>query len=165
MIKKKEYELDNDDRELLEKLTRDWGTYIFPVQKTAKEMGLHRTSIYKKIKRMEKLGIIKGYKAIIDESKTGKDVDAIICVGVYPWKSEKAEPIKEKIIAEDDRIKDVYEVSGHYQFDTMYHVICRRDEFWDLLMKIRRKIINTRGSQTLNIILKRKEHGELVPLA
>ncbi len=69
--------LDNNDQKLLMLLQQDCKT---SVQNLAKETGLPPTTVHNRIKRLEKLGIIRKYSAEIDWKKAGKPVVAYVLV-------------------------------------------------------------------------------------
>jgi len=86
------------------------------------------TTVFTKIKRMEKEGIIKEYRAIVDYNKLGFNTLAFILASVS-YRSEKENKIlsQREIAKEIAKFPEVQEV----------HIITGN---WDLLIKIREKI-------------------------
>jgi Lrp/AsnC family leucine-responsive transcriptional regulator len=71
--------LDEIDFKILRILQEDGRT---PVAEIARQVKLASPSIHERISKMEQEGIIKGYTAILDSKKLGKDVTAFIGIKV-----------------------------------------------------------------------------------
>ncbi len=69
--------LDNNDQKLLRLINENCKK---STQELAKESGLPPTTVHNRIKRLEKLGIIKKYIAEIDWKKAGKPITAFVLV-------------------------------------------------------------------------------------
>jgi DNA-binding Lrp family transcriptional regulator len=74
----KEIRLDNKDRKLLKLLASNART---PIDKLAREIGLGRSATWKRIKRMEKEGVLLGYTVSVNQALLGREVLAFILVG------------------------------------------------------------------------------------
>ncbi len=70
--------MDSVDLKLLRILTEDART---PLRKMGREVGLSTSGVRRRIKKLEKTGLIKKYSAIIDPKKYGYGVTAFIDVG------------------------------------------------------------------------------------
>ena len=83
------------------------------------------TTIYTKIKKLEKLGLIKEYKAILDGKKLGKGTLAFILASVAYSHPQIGEILSQREIAKDiskfSEVQEVHIISGD----------------WDMLIKIR----------------------------
>jgi len=91
------------------------------------------TTVFAKIKRMENLGIIKEYRAIIDSQKFNINTTAFIFASVSYGKGNKEKLISQKGIAEDvAKFPEVQEV----------HIITGD---WDLLIKLKAENVNAVG--------------------
>jgi len=97
---------------------------------TAKEIagriGSPVTTVFAKIKRMEKLGIIKDYKAILDARKLHKGTTAFVLVSFsYRLKGEELLSQREIVrqIAKFSEVQEVHIITGD----------------WDILIKVREK--------------------------
>jgi len=75
--------LDEKDLQILELLQKNCRS---TARKIAEEVGSPITTVYAKIKRMERMGLIKGYKAVIDAEKLGIGTTAFILVSFTPGK-------------------------------------------------------------------------------
>lgn len=109
--------LDDLDIQILEILIRDSRT---PFLEIARQCHVSGGTIHVRMKKMSDLGIIKGTKLIIDNSKLGYDVCCFI--GIY---LEKASSFNE-VLEQMKKIKEIVEV--HYttgQYSIFLKVICQ----------------------------------------
>ena len=99
----------------------------------AKKINAPLTTVFAKIKRMEVLGVIKKYRAIVAPEKLGAGTAAFILASVsYRAKSNDA-PISQRVVAEEiARFPEVQEV----------HIITGD---WDLLVKLRAENVDAIG--------------------
>jgi len=89
------------------------------------------TTAFAKMKRMEKLGIIKEYKAILDPEQLDVGVKIfILCSVFYGWKGDDA-PISQREVArkicEFPEVQEVHIITGN----------------WDLLVKLATGNVNS----------------------
>ena len=75
----------------------------------AKKLGMPRSTIHSRIKRLEKDGIIKTYKAIVDYEKLGKPVTALVHITITSRQSAKE--ITEKL-DKMKNVEDIFVVAG-----------------------------------------------------
>jgi Lrp/AsnC family leucine-responsive transcriptional regulator len=99
----------------------------------AKRVGAPITTVFAKTKRMEELGVIKQYRAILSPEKLNLTTAAFILASVsYAAKSDGA-PISQRAVAEEiSRFPEVQEV----------HIITGD---WDLLVKLRAENVDAVG--------------------
>lgn len=120
-------ELDDLDLEILDILVKDSRT---PFLEIARKCNVSGGTIHVRMKKMEDIGIIKGTKLIIDNSKLGYDVCCFI--GIF---LEKASFFPE-VLKEMKEIKEIVEL--HYttgQYSIFAKVICKSiSNLEDLLM-------------------------------
>jgi DNA-binding Lrp family transcriptional regulator len=81
--------LDKKDNAILDTLSRNART---PMTEIAKRLGISNTATKKRISRMEKNGIIRGYRVDLDYQMAGKD-DYLILVNVPSGKSSGIEKV------------------------------------------------------------------------
>jgi len=72
-------DIDSVDLRLLKMLVNDAHA---PLKKMAREVGLSITGVDNRVKRLEKLGIVRQYSAVIDPKKYGYGVSAFVSVEV-----------------------------------------------------------------------------------
>jgi len=90
------------------------------------------TTVFAKIKRMEELGIIKGYKAVLDATKLDKGATAFILASVS-YRLKEGTPLSQRKIAQEiARFPEVQEA----------HIITGD---WDILIKVKEKDVNRIG--------------------
>ena len=99
----------------------------------AKKIGSPITTVFAKTKRMEELGIIKQYRAILAPEKLNLGTAAFILASVsYRSKSDDT-PVSQRIVAEEiarfPEVQEVYIITGD----------------WDLLVKLRDENVNAIG--------------------
>jgi len=93
-------ELDEVDQKIIEMLRRN-GRASY--KEIAEELGVGVATVYKRIKRLERIGVIKGYTAVIDESKLGKNIVGYVGLEVRPADTSK-------VISELLKLDDVVEL-------------------------------------------------------
>jgi DNA-binding Lrp family transcriptional regulator len=97
----------------------------------ARKINLPITTVFSRIRKMEKEGIIKSYRAILDEKKLKFGTTAFILASIsYTSKGEKLSQreIAEKI-AEFPEVQEVHIITGD----------------WDLLIKVRAENVDNMG--------------------
>jgi DNA-binding Lrp family transcriptional regulator len=115
------------DKGILEYLEKDCRV---PIEQVAKKLGLPKSTVQYRIKRLEGMEIIKGYKAQIDYAKLGKEYTTITLV-----RSKYGRKYHEKvgnILAQIPGTSGVYFVLG----DTDFVVICRSNNREDFNRKL-----------------------------
>ncbi len=116
-----DYMLDETARRILSVLQRDARTSM---RKISEEVGVSLGTVSNRVRRLEKIGVIRGYTVLLDPEKVGWDLNVV--VGLRIQKGRLIE-IQEKI-AEDPRVYGVYDVTG--DFDSM--VVARARDRSDL---------------------------------
>jgi Lrp/AsnC family leucine-responsive transcriptional regulator len=90
------------------------------------------TTVFAKIKRMEKLGIIKAYNAVLDANKLDKGTTAFILASVSYGSKESVQQSQRKIAQEIAKFPEVQEA----------HIITGD---WDILIKVKEKEVAAIG--------------------
>jgi Lrp/AsnC family leucine-responsive transcriptional regulator len=100
----------------------------------AKKINTPITTVFAKTKRMEEMGIIKQYRAILSAEKLNLGTAAFILASVsYRTKNDNATPVSQRDVAEEiARFPEVQEV----------HIITGD---WDLLVKLRAENVDAVG--------------------
>ena len=114
------YEIDKLDREILEILIKD---AKIPYTEIAKRLIVSPGTIHVRMKRMERLGIVRGATIILDPGKIGYDLTAF--VGIYLVKGSAYS----EVIKEIDRIPEI--VEAHYttgEYSIFTKIICKNTE-------------------------------------
>jgi len=85
----------------------------------ARQMGIPATTLQERIRRLEKRGVIEGYRASINAEKLGLGVQAFIAVSLKNHESTAIRQF-EQGVADIPCIRASYHLSG--RFDYMLHV-------------------------------------------
>ena len=81
-----EMEMDKIDYQIIKLLQEDGR---MPIKRLAHIVSLTPPAVAERIRKLEKTGVIKGYKAIVDPKKLGKNIRAIIIVTLNPDKRKE----------------------------------------------------------------------------
>ncbi|MHC1628195.1 MAG: Lrp/AsnC family transcriptional regulator [Candidatus Nezhaarchaeales archaeon] len=144
--------LDEIDLKILRTLQEDART---PFSKIASSIGVSEATVHLRVQKLKRLGVIKGFRAVIDPAKVGKGLTAIVLLKADPMKFK--EVLKQ--IASIDDVYEVYDVTGEY-----YAVLKIRASSRDSLAKIIDKIGEIEGvtsTQTMVVLRTIKEEDKL----
>ncbi|MBN2101694.1 MAG: Lrp/AsnC family transcriptional regulator [Candidatus Aenigmarchaeota archaeon] len=135
-MKKETLRMDEKDKKILQMLKSDCK---MPVKNISKAINSPVTTVYSKIKKMEKTGVIKGYKAVLDNKKLGSAVTAFVCVSLMPshvrcssCNKELRNEIKTDVTEELKKLPEVeciYMVTGP----------------WDIIMQLKSESVESVG--------------------
>lgn len=100
-------ELDATDLKIVEMLEKD-GRMSF--REIAKKLGISEGTVYNRIKRMQRDGVIKGFSVRSDPMKLGRDLVAVIGLRVLGGHLVEVE----KMISKYNEVRAVYDVTGDY---------------------------------------------------
>tara|TARA_B100001123_G_C15239109_1_gene998373 strand:- start:869 stop:1312 length:444 start_codon:yes stop_codon:yes gene_type:complete len=120
--------VDDVDRRILKVLEADARTSL---RKIAEEVGVALGTVSNRVRRLESLGVIRGYTVLLDPDKSGWGLSVVIGLRIQKGRMIN---IQEKI-AKDHRVYGVYDVTGDY--DSM--VLARakeRDDLDDLIKRV-----------------------------
>jgi DNA-binding Lrp family transcriptional regulator len=118
-------------------------------RKLSLKLGISTVTVLSRIQKLEKLKIIKGYTAILDDEKLGYDLTAIIEISVK--KGQMA--LVEKEVSTLDNVCAVYDITG--QTDTI--VVAKfknREELSEFVKELSSKpnVENTNTHMVLNTV-------------
>jgi len=120
------YMIDDTDRKILTVLLTDARTSLRSI---AEQVGVALGTVSNRVKRMEELGVIRGYQVQIDADKVGWNM-TVLC-GLRIEKGQLMEV--QRRIAEDERVFGIYDVTG--EFDSMVLARVRNRAHLDDLSK------------------------------
>lgn len=122
--------LDEKDVKILKLLQKNCK---MTAKEIAKKIGSPITTVYAKIKRMEELGIIKQYKAILDSKKLDKGTTAFILASFAYRPGGREKPLSQRDVARQiaalPEIQEVHIITGG----------------WDILIKVKADHVDTLG--------------------
>ncbi len=140
--------IDEIDKKILEILQKD-GRISY--SKIARMLGLSEATIHLRVKKLKEKGVLKGFIALVDPEKVGKDVAAIILAKID---ADKYRETVEKIAQFED-VYEVYDVTGDYS--TVLKVrVSSKEELAELLDKLG-EIEGVRETYTMYILRTIKE--------
>ncbi len=122
--------LDEKDLAILALLQENCG---LTAREIAQKIGSPITTVFAKIRRMEKLGVIKQYTAILDHKKLGFGVTAFILASFSYRANKEGVPLSQRAIAEQiskfPEVQEVHIISGD----------------WDILIKVKERDVDAIG--------------------
>lgn len=132
--------LDEIDARILEILQKDCRT---PLEQIASKLGVSKSTVHYRIKRLEAAEIIEGYYAKVDATKIGKDFITVSFVRTKygPKYHEKAG----ELLAQIPGVWAVYFVFG----ETDFIVLCKSDSNKDFMEKLE-KMMNMQQIERSN---------------
>jgi DNA-binding Lrp family transcriptional regulator len=135
--------IDDIDKQILAFLNED---AFVSNKEMALRLGMSPTPIHERIKKMEKEGIIKGYKAVIDPHKLGKSL-TVFCE--ITLKEHAADYLKQ---FEDDamslqEVQECYCVSGNSDF-LLKIVVSDMDDYRNFILHKLASIKNIGNAQS-----------------
>ncbi len=99
--------IDDKDQKIIELLLKD---ARLSFRQVARQLKVSAATAMKRIHRLEKERVIKGYCALVDNSKLGYDVDVIISVKIAKGKFHE---VWKKFLVVSE-IKSVYDTTGDF---------------------------------------------------
>ena len=147
-------DLDATDRELLAALLED---ARISQRGLAKRVGVAQGTITNRLRKLEEMGVIKGYTVLLDAESIGWTMTVI--TGLRIQKGSMIDVQRQ--IAADPRVFGVYDVTGDYDSMVLARVRGRKD--LDDLTKTVFTLNGVRRSFTQVVLNTVKEDGRIVP--
>jgi DNA-binding Lrp family transcriptional regulator len=107
-----EYQLDHIDDQILQLLSEN---AKLGSKEIAAQVGLTVTPTYERIRRMEKRGFIKGYKAVLDKKKMGKNLRVLCNVQLKSHAAELLESFESQVI-ELEEVTSCFHIAGNFDY-------------------------------------------------
>ncbi|MDE2428815.1 MAG: Lrp/AsnC family transcriptional regulator [Burkholderiales bacterium] len=150
--------IDKVDAEILDRLQRDGR---LSNAKLAEQLALSETPCWRRLKRLEELGIIEGYQAILNRRKLGLGVMAFVQI-VCNQHSEEVTAEFEKIIQTCPNVLTCHNTSGEADF--LLQVVARDlDDYSRFVDKVLRKLPGVSSIRS-NISLRELKATNRLPL-
>lgn len=106
--------MDDKDRRILACLEADARMAYADI---AKQVGLSASSVHDRVRKLEQIGVIKGYRADLDLEKIGLPITAIVSLALSPTSPENIPAL----IAEFGLVESCYSIAG----DNSYALLVR----------------------------------------
>jgi Lrp/AsnC family leucine-responsive transcriptional regulator len=137
--------LDARDRAIVTALQEDGRATYADV---ARRVGLSASSVHDRVRKLEELGVIRGYRAEIDAEAVGLFVTAI--VAVMPLDPKQPDDLPDRVV-EFPEVEDCLSVAGEANYILKVRTRTTSD-LEDLLRRIREKAgVQTRTTVVLSI--------------
>ncbi|MGB3143143.1 MAG: Lrp/AsnC family transcriptional regulator, partial [Maribacter sp.] len=104
--------LDDLDRKILKILEKDAKTVAKSI---AEELGLSKTPVYERIKRLEQDGFIKKYVAILDKEKIGQSITVFSFVSLETQKGAMMDDFFREV-KNYPEVTECFVVGGDFDF-------------------------------------------------
>jgi Lrp/AsnC family leucine-responsive transcriptional regulator len=129
----------------------------------AERIGLSTPAVLERIKKLENNGFIKGYKAILDPEKLGKQITAIMAITIDRKNMESLDKIRDAIITCKE-IRSYYFTTGKYDFilNVSMDSITALEEF--LMKRISFIIPSIRNVETFIVLSTEEDMGYDIPV-
>jgi Lrp/AsnC family leucine-responsive transcriptional regulator len=150
-------ELDRYDRQILETLQRDGR---ISNQDLADRIGLSPSPCLRRVRTLEEVGLITGYRALLDAKKLGLSLMALIGISMDQHTPERFANL-ESAIAEIPEILECLLITGQ-QSDYQLKVVVRdMDAYQDLLLNKITRIQGVTGVHTSFVLRKVVDRSSL----
>ena len=137
--------LDRRDLDILAALQGDARSTYADVGRL---VGLSASSVHDRVRKLERAGVIRGYRAVVDPEAVGLFVTALI--SVMPLDPKQPDDLPDRVV-EFDEIEDCFSVAGHENYVLKVRTRTTGD-LEDLLRRLREKAgVQTRTTVVLSI--------------
>jgi Lrp/AsnC family leucine-responsive transcriptional regulator len=141
--------MDAKDRKIIALLEKDARLGYGDI---GKRVGLAGSSVHDRVRKLEKAGVIKGYRAEVDLEAVGLPITAIVSLALRP-SSPTDVPAK---VAEFPQVESCYSVAGDNSYALMVRAPSTRD-LEELLDGLRAKLeVVTRSTVVLSTPFERR---------
>jgi Lrp/AsnC family leucine-responsive transcriptional regulator len=124
-------------------------------------LGMSRTSVYDKIKRLENEGYIKNYVALIDQKKVGLNFTVIVNVSLNSQRIEYVDEFLEKLSTLEE-VVEAYVTGGI--FDVILKVVVKDPEAFNTFVMHKLSVIpNIRTIQS-SFVMRYIKQSTVLPL-
>jgi len=134
---------DKKDMEILRELRENCH---LSVKKLASKLRMHPNTALQRIKRLEKIGIIKGYRADIDFTRLGYGFHAIVMLRSPEPETVKGSGTDEKILKIPE-VESLYRMTGENDWMIVVRALNRKN-FMEILERIQET-----GKKTMSYVI------------
>ncbi len=150
--------IDDKDKEILSILEND---ARIPTSDLATMVALPEAEVIRRMKELERKGVIKKYKAVVDWEKAGEEkVTAVIDVKVTPERGKGYDSVAERV-ANFPEVRTVYLVSGEYDLAVVVEAKTMKEVSLFVAEKLA-PLERVHGTNTHFMLKKYKEEGIVV---
>jgi Lrp/AsnC family transcriptional regulator, leucine-responsive regulatory protein len=119
-------------------------------QELADKVGLSTSPCWRRVKRLEESGVIKGYQAVLDRRRLGLGVLAFIRIGIDSHSEAEARRF-EKDVLKLEEVVACYSIAGDADF--LLQVVARDlDAYAEFAMTVVRRLPRIKEMQTIFVL-------------
>jgi Lrp/AsnC family leucine-responsive transcriptional regulator len=158
MAETSKIELSAIDRKILRALQEDGR---MTVQAIADGVGLSASPCLRRIRQMERAGIIAGYSATVDQKAVGLPVSVFISIKLERQRARELDAFA-AAIGEWPEVMECYLMTG--QFDFLLRVVCADLEAYEHFLRERLTQVEGVASIESSFSLGQVKHSRVLPL-
>lgn len=151
-------DLDAIDRKILRALQNDGK---MSMGELAEKVGLSPSPCARRVRLMEKAGVIKGYAAIVDQKKVGLPISAFASIKLERQREEDLDRF-EDTVSRWPEVLDCYLMTG--QRDYLMRVVAADLEAYERFIKDKLTRLDNIASIETSFALGQVKRSEMVPL-
>ncbi len=150
--------LDSYDRQILEILQEDGR---ISNARLAETLGLSISPCWRRVRRLERAGIIRGYRALLAPEKVGLPLIAFVHISVENHSSDIAERL-DRVVQSCREVQECHSMSG--QDDYLLKVVSASMAAFEHFLS--EKLMPVKGLRTIHtsFVLRSKKHTTVLPL-
>ncbi len=107
-----DYQLDNLDKQIIDLLSEN---AKLSNKEIASKIGLTVTPTFERIKRLERIGMIKGYTVVLNKKMIGKGLKVQCLVSLKEHHLDLLKSFESKIVHFDE-VSECYHIAGDYDY-------------------------------------------------
>jgi Lrp/AsnC family leucine-responsive transcriptional regulator len=150
-------EIDRIDRKIIAAVQKDGRITI---QELADSVGLSPSPCARRVRLLEEAGIIKGYTAVIDQTKIGLPISAFASIKLERQREEDLDRFA-KAVARWPEVVDCYLMTG--QRDYLMRVVVRDLEAYERFLKAKLTRLDGVASIETSFALSQIKRSEVLP--
>ncbi len=81
----------------------------------AEKIGLSSSACFRRVKELERSGVISGYRVKLDKEALGNQVTAFIMVGLSDHRAEHAKNFEDALRASNE-VQEIHNITGAYEY-------------------------------------------------
>ena len=151
-------EIDDIDRKIIAALQADGK---ITVNELAEKVGLSASPCARRVRLLERAGVIKGYAAIIDQKKVGLPISAFASIKLERQREDALERFS-KAVARWPEVVDCYLMTG--QRDYLLRIVVRDLEAYEQFLNDKLTRLDGVSSIETSFALKQVKRSEVLPI-
>ncbi len=150
--------IDDIDRKIIAALQADGK---ITVNELAEKVGLSASPCARRVRLLERAGVIKGYAAIIDQKKIGLPISAFASIRLERQREDALERFS-KAVARWPEVVDCYLMTG--QRDYLLRIVVRDLEAYEQFLNDKLTRLDGVASIETSFALKQVKRSEVLPI-